>query len=278
MASVQTSRQSNTASAVVSQRVEVSPGLIILRVVPDRWTTSDFTAGQFAVLGLPGSAPRCDVCDVEEPPRPDSRLIKRAYSIASSSIAKEYLEFYIVLVPSGALSPRLFALSRGDRLWVDPVVRGLFTLDRVPNHKHVVMVSTGTGLAPYMSMLRSELTCGGKRHFAVLHGARHSWDLGYRSELMTLDGMCRNFNYIPTISRGDDEADLWKGNVGYVQELWKRKPLKNAWGFHPGPEDTDIFLCGNPGMVEDMVSVLASEGFREHSKTQPGQVHVERYW
>ncbi len=275
---VKTSSASTALNAVVAQRIEVSPGLIILTVVPDKWHLGDFSPGQFAVLGLPGSAPRCAVCDREDAVPSPNRLIKRAYSIASSSVAKEYLEFYVVLVSSGALTPRLFHLSRGDRLWVDPVMRGLFTLDQVPEDKHVVLISTGTGLAPYMSMLRTHLVCGGKRHFAVLHGARHSWDLGYRSELMTLDGMCPNFSYIPTVSRGEEEAGLWKGRIGYVQDLWKRRPLRSAWGFHPGPEDTDIFICGNPDMVESIVPTLESEGFSEHTKKQPGQIHVERYW
>ncbi|MDA0834442.1 MAG: ferredoxin--NADP reductase [Planctomycetota bacterium] len=265
-------------NATVAHRVEVSPGLIILNVIPDKWEIGEFSPGQFAVLGLPGSASRYALCDGEDSAPSPNRLIKRAYSIASSSVDREYLEFYISLVSSGALTPRLFALSRGDRLWVDTVMHGLFTLDEVPDDKHVVLISTGTGLAPYMSMLRTQLVCGGKRHFAVLHGARHSWDLGYRSELMTLDGMCPNFSYIPTVSRLEDEAGLWKGRIGYVQDLWMSQPLKSAWGFHPGPEDTDIFVCGNPSMVESIVPALEAEGFVEHKKNRRGQIHVERYW
>ncbi len=175
----------NDLNAIVVQNIEVSPGLEILRVVPDGWEFPDFTPGQFAVLGLPGSAPRCRVCDPEDEVRDPQKLIKRAYSIASSSVTKEFLELYIVLVPSGSLTPRLFNLTAGDHVWLSPKFSGLFTLEDVPEDKHIVLVSTGTGLAPYMSMLRTQLVCGGPRRSAVLHGARHSWDLGYRSELMT---------------------------------------------------------------------------------------------
>ncbi len=265
-------------NAIMVQRVEVSPGLAILRVVPDGWELGDFTPGQFGVLALPGSAPRCAPCDPEETPADPDKLIKRAYSIASSSVAKEYLEFYIVLVPSGALTPRLFVLSQGGHLWVSPRFSGLFTLDEVPVDKHIVLISTGTGLAPYMSMLRTFLTCGDERRIAVLHGARHSWDLGYRSELMTLRRLCPNFTYVPIVSRPKEEAAEWGGATGHIQDLWDRMPLEASWGFRPSPDDTHIFVCGNPDMIEDMVEILEGQGFKEHSKKKPGQIHVERYW
>jgi len=277
------SPQSSTAprtpeNAIVIQRIEVSPGLVILRVVPDDWDLPDFSAGQFAVLGLPPSAARTAVSEREEEEPAAGKLIKRAYSIASSSKAKEYMEFYVSLVPSGELTPRLFALQPGDRVWLSPKAHGLFTLADVPRDRHVVFLGTGTGLAPYMSMLRSELTCGTERHFAVLHGARHSWDLGYRSELMTLRQICDNFTYIPTISRPQEESAQWNGEAGYLQELWQRRSLAEEWGFQPTPETTHIFVCGNPSMIEGMVEVLQAEGYAEHSRKEPGQILVERYW
>ncbi len=132
----------NDLNAIVVQNIEVSPGLGILRVVPDGWELPDFTPGQFAVLGLPGSASRCTICDPEDEARDPQKLIKRAYSIASSSVAKEFLELYIVLVPSGALTPRLFNLTAGDRVWLSPKFSGLFTLDEVPEDKHIVLQGT----------------------------------------------------------------------------------------------------------------------------------------
>jgi len=268
----------NRLNAIMVQRIEVSPGLAILRLVPDGWEMEEFTPGQFGVLALPGRAPRCATCDNEEDAADPDKLIKRAYSIASSSVAKEYLEFYVVLVASGALTPRLFGLPQGSPLWLSPKFSGLFTLDDVPEDKHIILISTGTGLAPYMSMLRTHLTCGDKRQFAVLHGARHSWDLGYRSELMTLTRMCSNFTYVPIISRPKEEAAEWGGETGYVQDLWQRKPLDSSWGFHPSSQDTHIFVCGNPNMIEVTVKILEGQGFNEHSKKEPGQIHVERYW
>lgn len=265
-------------NAVVAQRIEVAPGLIVLRVVPDGWELQPFEPGQFAVLALPGSAPRYAMSDPEEVQRKPEVLIKRSYSIASSSVATEYVEYYITLVRSGALTPRLFALQPGDRLWMSQKSSGLFTLDKVPADRHVALIATGTGLAPYMSMLRTYLAGGTERRFAVLHGARHSWDLGYRSELSTLRRVCPNFTYLPIVSRPAEELVEWRGATGHVQDLWDSGDLEAAWGFQPTAEDTHVFLCGNPAMIESMSTVLTAEGFREHSKKQPGEIHVERYW
>lgn len=265
-------------NAVVALRTEISPWLIILRVVPDGWKLPDFTPGQFAVLGLPGAAPRCALADPDETPPHPTKLIRRAYSIASSSLTREYIEFYVALVTTGALTPRLFSLNIGDRLWLSPKITGMFTLDQIPDDQNVVMIATGTGLAPYMSMLTTHLVCGSPRRFAVLHGARHSWDLGYRSELTTLQHLCGNFSYAPVISRPADEPIPWPGATGYVQDLWRAGVVENVWGIKPTPENTHFFLCGSPAMIDTVVEMLGQEGYQEHTKRTPGQIHVERYW
>jgi ferredoxin/flavodoxin---NADP+ reductase len=266
-------------NAVVALRIEISPWLIILRVAPRGWSLPEFQPGQFAVLGLPGSASRSALADPDDPPLADpSKLIRRAYSISSSSVTCEYMEFYIALVGSGALTPRLFNLHIGDSLFLGPKITGLFTFDQVPPDANVVMIATGTGLAPYMSMLSTHLMCGSPRRLAVLHGARHSWDLGYRSELLTLQHLCANFAYLPIVSRPQDEPVTWPGRTGYVQELWKMGALAKHWGMVPTPQNTHIFLCGSPGMIDDTVAMLAAEGFREQTRKEKGEIHVERYW
>jgi ferredoxin/flavodoxin---NADP+ reductase len=268
----------STLNAVVTLRIEISPWLIILRVAPDGWALPEFVPGQFAVLGLPGSAPRHPLSDPEDDSPDPDKLIRRAYSIASSSLAREYMDFYLALVGSGALTPRLFALGLGDCVWLGPKISGMFTFDQVPADQNVVMIATGTGLAPYMSMLTTHLLCGESRRIAVLHGARNSWDLGYRAELVNLQRLCRNFTYIPTISRPANEPVPWTGLTGYVQDLWVRGVVTQSWGFQPTPANTHLFLCGSPPMIDQTSAMLASEGYREHSRKDPGQVHVERYW
>ena len=155
------------------------------------------------------------------------------------------MEFYVALVTTGALTPRLFALNIGDRIWLSPKITGMFTFDQVPEDKNVVMIATGTGLAPYMSMLTTHLMCGSARRFAVLHGARHSWDLGYRSELMTLATPVQE----PQLHPGHQPAARRAGSRGPARPATCRicgrsGALDKAWGFHPTPENTHIFLCG----------------------------------
>ena len=266
-------------NAVVTARVEVTPGLIIMRVAPEGWELPPFTPGQFAVLGLPAAAPRHPIADVEGDPAPaPGAMLRRPYSIASSSAERKYLEFYLTLVRSGALTPRLFALEAGDRLWLGPKVSGLFTLDHVPEGADLVLAATGTGLAPYMSQLRSALFHAPDRRVAILHGARHSWDLGYRGELETMQRIRPHLAYVPVVSRPDEEGEAWGGEVGYVQDLWTRGALSRRWGGAPDPARCHVLLCGNPGMIEVMTRLLADVGFRVHSRHHPGQIHVETYW
>lgn len=265
-------------NAVVTQRIEVAPGLMVVRVAPDGWELPEFSPGQFAVLGLPPDADRSELADSEDEPVKPGKLIRRAYSIASSSKARKYLEFYITLVHSGALSPRLFNLQSGDRVWLGPKITGTFTLDQAPADKEIILVATGTGLAPYMSMLRTELTASEGRRFAVLLGARHSWDLGYHAELVTMEQLSSNFTYLPIISRPAEEPVPWTGRAGYVLDLWSSHELDREWGERPTPDSSRIFLCGNPAMIDDMIELLSSDGFTEHTRKEPGSIYVERYW
>jgi ferredoxin--NADP+ reductase len=264
-------------NAVITATEELSPRQMIIRVAADGWRLPEFEPGQFAVLGLPGYTSRCKFSEPENPPSEPHKLIRRAYSIASSSLVHEFLEFYISLISNGALTPRLFDLKIGDPIWLSPKVTGMFTFDEVPPEMHIILIATGTGLAPYMSMLSTLLDCGGERLISVLHGAYHTWDLGYRSELLTLQHMCSNFTYFATIDRPEDEPVPWNGPVGFVQDMWRTRVIRQKWGFDPTPENTHIFLCGNPAMIEDAVRILSAEGYREHTHSDPGQIHIERY-
>lgn len=265
-------------NAILAQRIEAAPGLGIFRIVPDGWELPQFAPGQYAVIGLPASAPRTPLSDPEEGNGAPDRFIRRAYSIASSSLAREHLELFVNLVPSGEFTPRLFALEPGSRLWLGHKLTGMFTLRDVPRDANVAMIATGTGLAPYMSMLRTELLPADQRRFAVLHGARHSWDLGYTAELFTMQRLCPNFAYVPIVSRPGEEPVPWGGAKGHVQELWRSGAIERAWGFRPTPRNTHVFLCGNPAMVEEMTRLLREDDYRVHEPRAPGQIHIEKYW
>jgi ferredoxin--NADP+ reductase len=308
-------------NATVASRVEVAPGLVIMRVVPDK-LPFEFKSGQYVVLGLKASEPRLDESEPDalsvlpsgaaESSRagtgavsvrvaaviagtPESqiavdaqaaavaraaadpdRMIRRAYSIASESRADEFLEFYLTVVMSGELTPRLFNLKIKDRVYVGPKAVGVFTLDKAPG-KHILMIATGTGLAPYMSMLRSELVCNGPRQFVVVHGARFSWDLGYRTELTGLARHCANFHYVPVITRPQEDV-TWRGRSGYLQNLVASGAIEEDTGLPLTPDNFDIFLCGNPGMIETVIAWAEARGFVRDKGHDIGTLHTEEYW
>jgi ferredoxin--NADP+ reductase len=293
-------------NATVSSRVEVAPGLVIMRIIPDK-LPFEFKAGQYVVLGLKASEPRIDESEKDAPAvllapeagavtgTPESqesvesqaasvaraaaepdRMIRRAYSIASESRSDEYLEFYLTVVMSGELTPRLFNLKIKDRIYVGPKAVGVFTLDKAPG-KHILMIGTGTGLAPYMSMLRSELACDTSRQFVVVHGARFSWDLGYRTELTGLARHCGNFHYVPVITRPKEDV-TWKGRSGYLQNVVASGAIEEETGLALTPENFDIFLCGNPGMIETVIEWAEARGFVRDKGHDLGTLHTEEYW
>ncbi|MHC4470340.1 MAG: ferredoxin--NADP reductase [Planctomycetota bacterium] len=268
-------------NATVTRRWDITPVLAIFRVESDG-DLFDFTAGQYCVLGLPPTFPRIPEAEPEEPrdPKKKERLIRRAYSIASSSRQREYLEFYVALVTSGALTPRLWALEPGDRIWVGPKATGLFTLDQVPEEAPLYLLATGTGLAPYMSMLGAELAdpeC--TRPVVIAHGARYSSDLGYRAELEVYGRKNESFTYIPSITRPAEDPD-WCGETGYVQAQVADGRLERLSGVPLDPTGTHVFLCGHPSMIEAATEILVVRGFTEWSKREnpEGTIHTEKYW
>lgn len=267
-------------NAKVIQRIEISPGLIILRIAPEDGLFS-FTPGQYTTLGLKRSEPRQEGCDPEPEElqqREPNEMIRRAYSIASSSKESTHIDIYLALVTSGELTPRLFQLRIGDSIYIGPRAVGMFTLDKVPTEKHVCLAATGTGLAPYISMVRTQLLNIPERKFLIVHGARYSWDLGYRDELISLQRFCPNLTYIPAISRIKSDV-LWKGQSGYVQNILKKIMDQEIKIEDPlSPDRYEIFLCGNPGMIKDSIEELEKAGFKKDEHKSPGTIHVEEYW
>ncbi len=263
-------------NATVIGREEINPQLLILRVQPDA-PLFDFAPGQFAVLGLQGREARVPESAPEEAAVAPDKLIRRAYSIASASVERRYLEFYLTLVTSGQLTPRLFALKYGSRLFLGPKATGVFTLDRVAPSKAVILVATGTGLAPYISMLRTMLVSETQRRFVVLHGARYSWDLGYRAELESLARLRPNFTYIPSIT-GSKEDPNFRGRTGRIQALIESGVIEDESGVLLDPTQSDVFLCGNPNMVEAVKALLAAKHFKPDHGKEIGTIHVEEYW
>jgi len=255
-------------NATVSKKIHVTPDLIILLVVPDHGV-ADFTPGQYVALALPGSAPRpADFPEEKDLPNPD-KLIKRAYSIGSAPTVKDYLEFYIAIIPEGALTSRLVMLEEGDRVYVAPKITGTFTLAHMEPTHNLVMVATGTGIAPFMSMLRTSSTWTEGRQITVLHGVRYKQDLTYREELLELQAQNPLFKYHAAVSREAAEEGIRKG---YVQQFMKDGTIVL------NPETDHVLMCGNPGMIDEVHELLKPQGYKEHTRKSPGNLHFEKYW
>ncbi len=255
-------------NARIIKRVDIAPGLLILRVKPDQGF-KPFSPGQYVALGLPGSHPRPSEYPPEPSPVPADKMIKRSYSIGSAPDEQEYLEFYIAIVPTGAFTSRLQLLGEGDKLWCAPKIVGTFVTEDVPADKNLVLVATGTGLAPFISMIKSKQIWTAQRKISIVHGVRYSRDFAYRDELIELGSSNQRLNYFPIVSRKDDQ---WKGDFGYVQSLFENKKVA------ADPSSDHVFICGNPAMVDDLTTLLASRGYTEHSRKSPGTLHLEKYW
>jgi len=256
-------------NATLLKRIEVTPELVILRVQPDAGVCA-FEAGQYVALGLPGSAPRPASFPAEASPPEPHKLIKRAYSVGSSPTIRDYYEFYVAIVPEGALTSRLAMLAEGDRLFCGPKVTGHFTLAPIPSSAHLIFVATGTGLAPFTSMMGIEGTWSEGRKITLLHGVRHIDDLGYRDELEKLaETRGGSFSYLPFVSRATPPSG---GFSGHVTRFFEERSSEYS------PNTHHVLLCGNPAMIDSVETILVGQGFSVHSKKQPGNLHFEKYW
>jgi|LauGreDrversion4_2_1035121.scaffolds.fasta_scaffold268458_2 ferredoxin--NADP+ reductase len=256
-------------NSTVVGRVDITSELMVLQVKPDGGVPA-FQPGQYVALGLPGSAPRYEGALEELAVPAADKLIKRAYSIGSSPTTADFFEFYIAIVPNGALTSRLAVVKPGDRIFSQPKVTGTFTLDGVPHDHNLVLVSTGTGLAPFMSMVRTPSVWTPGRKITVVHGVRYPQDFAYAEELLSFSSANPGFTYLPIASRADES---FTGRKGRVQALFEDGSIQLS------PETDHVFLCGNPAMIDDLERDLTTKlGYVVHSKKTPGNLHVEKYW
>lgn len=245
--------RSGQAPSAVAAPDRSEPGRVVvraLRPVAENlliFTTSrppgfDFAPGQAVKLGLGG--------------------VRRSYSIVSAP-HEPFLEFFVELVPGGAMSARLAALRPGESLELPARPKGSFVLD--PAASRHWMIATVTGVNPFVSMLRAHFHGGGGgRVFHLLHGASYQDEFGYRDELQALAAAHpETLSYRPTVSRPDEPRNAgWTGAAGRVDALLEAY-LREA-GLTPA--DTAVYACGNPGMVEAAATRLGALGFRVRSE------------
>ena len=223
-----------------------------------------FRSGEFVMIGLPG----------------EGRPLLRAYSIASPAYADE-LEFLSIKVPDGPLTSRLQLIQPGDPVYLGRKPTGTLVADALTPGRRLFMLSTGTGLAPFLSLARDPDIYERFNQIVIVHCVRQVSDLAFREELesqlagdpLVRDQALLQFHYLPTVTRQPFR------NEGRIDAL-----IDNARLFGPpltGPHHFDptsdrIMMCGSMAMIRDLEARFEALGFKEGSNAAPGDFVIER--
>jgi ferredoxin/flavodoxin---NADP+ reductase len=184
------------------------------------------------------------------------------------------LEFFGIVVPEGPLSPRLARLAPGDALYVATNPAGFLVLSEVPQARSLWLISTGTGIAPFLSMLRTEAPWKRFESVVLVHAVRHARELVYQ-ELIREIGLKRpSLRYLTFVSRESHPESL----AGRIPAAVRDGRLERAAGLELSPESAHVMLCGNPDMLKDATAALAERGMRKHRRRTPGHIAVESFW
>ncbi len=253
-----------TYNATLVERTDLTPELSIFKVKPDEPPAADsaFIPGQYVTLGMNNEA------------HPELGSVRRPMSIASAPEEPEALEFYIRYVnhpeSDNPLTHLLWGAQPSDRLYMREKVVGKFTVhntvgDADPRLR--ICVAAGTGLAPFISMVRSALLQNPEAdlgQYAILHGASYPDDLGYRDELEAMKG--RGLHYLASVSR-PNESPGWTGDAGRVEDYFKSQrlaELEERIGLDSGglrPDQAIVLICGLQGTIGKTITRLISRGF-----------------
>jgi ferredoxin--NADP+ reductase len=232
--------------------------LFSLRVAMDKpGPALAFEAGQFVRIGLDIGGER----------------VARPFSFVNAP-EDPVLEFYGVIVPEGPLSPGLARLRPGDSLQVADNPAGWLILSEVPPAEDLWLVATGTGIAPYLSMLRTAAPWQRYRRVILVHGVRRAEELVYRHLIEDVmrkrDG---RLSYVRFVSREEAPGTLH----GRIPAALADGRLEAA-AATISPERSQFMLCGNPEMLKDMQAALVARGLKKHRRRSPGQITVESFW
>ena len=229
-----------------------------------------FRSGEFVMIGLPG----VDAGD-GKPVKP----VMRAYSIASPAWAEE-LEFLSIKVQDGPLTGRLQAVEPGDQLYLGKKPTGTLVLDALLGGKRLFLLSTGTGLAPFLSVARDPDVYDRFEQVVVVHGTRRVNDLAWREMLesrladdpLVADQAAEQFHYLPAVTREDFHT------TGRLPALIESGRMFQGLSGEPAfdPENDRVMLCGSTAMIKDIAATLEQVGLTEGSNANPGQFVIER--
>ena len=217
-----------------------------------------FTPGQYARLGLPDG----------------NSLVWRAYSITSTP-GEDTLEFYGIVVEGGLFTGKLDLLKVGDPIWVDRQVFGFMTESRFADGEDLWMLATGTGVGPFISILREGALWQRWRHLVLVHCVRHPDELAYGDELAAMAGTGGGkLRVLQLVTRDASGSHL----QGRITTLLQNGALEQAAGLPLNAAQSRVMLCGNPAMIEETRKLLHERGMRPVRRMNPGQFVTENYW
>ncbi len=216
-----------------------------------------FRAGQFGRLAL----------------EIDGHTVARSYSFVNAPLERPY-EFYSIIVPEGPLSSRLQALNSGDQVFLAPKGAGFLTLADVPAGENLWLLSTGTALGPFLSILKTDDAWQRFKKIVLVHAVRQAKELSYRDTIDSFTVHGEQFCYVPFVSREDTDFAIH----GRVPRAIVEGRLESCAGAAIAAGKSQVMICGNPDMVRDTRTVLEGRGLKLNKRKEPGQISVENYW
>jgi len=232
-----------------------------------------FVPGQFARIGVRDGAAESGKQEGRD------EVIWRAYSIASATY-DEHLEFFSVVVPGGAFTSRLARLKEGDPILVERRSYGFLTTERFEAGRDLWLLATGTGLAPFLSILHEFDTWERYENLVLVQSVRTQSELAYEELIRGFGAseyyaqFAHKLRYVRIVTREPVPGTL----RDRVTKLVASGVLEENVGLRLDHDRSRIMLCGNPEMVEDSRKLLVSRGFRVSRRGDPGQLAVESYW
>ena len=234
-----------------------------------RWTESlysikinadfdPFEPGQFARIGL----------------SIDGQQVLRPYSFVNTAGESPH-EFYYAVVPEGPLSTRLPQLSVGDSLLYVPKPNGYMVLSEIHKARQLWMLSTGTAIGPFLSILKNHTVWERFEHIVLAHAVRHAAELSYADEIQSLVAKSGGrLCFVPFVSREKTEPAIH----GRIPQALESGILQQRAALQISPAESQVMICGNPQMVKDTTETLKTMGLERNRRRQPGHITMENYW
>lgn len=239
------------------------------------WTPSLFTFRTTRHRGyrfIPGQFARLGVKSGDE-------VVWRPYSICSADY-DEFLEFYSIVVPGGQFTSKLSQLQVGDEILVERRNYGFLTTDRFECGRDLWMLATGTGLAPFISILYDPRTWEQYENLILVHSVRHKEELAYQEAIRAFrenelfQEHAHKLRYVQAVTREDAPPAL----RDRVTNLIATRELERHLGLDIDVDRSRVMICGNPEMVEETRELLHRRGLTVSRRGQPGHIAVENYW